>query len=76
MISYGVAGNISQVLDQIYCFCSCSRSIGHKSLLSCFTDDHAANCGIYMDQALLADKMTSKGSSIVDIVDAMDAQFN
>ncbi|MBT4287217.1 MAG: hypothetical protein HOD92_07740 [Deltaproteobacteria bacterium] len=76
MISYGVAGKIPQVLDQIYCFCGCSHSIGHKSLLSCFTDDHAANCGICMDQALLADKMTSKGSSIVEIVDAMDLQFN
>ena len=76
MLSYGVAGQIPQVLDQIYCFCGCSHSIGHKSLLSCFTDDHAANCGICMDQALLADKMTRKGSTIIEIVDAMDAQFN
>lgn len=76
MISYGVAGKIPQVLDQIYCFCGCSHSIGHKSLLSCFTDDHAANCGICMDQALLADKMTNNGGSIIEIVDAMDAQFN
>jgi hypothetical protein len=76
MLSYGVAGQIPQTLDQIYCFCGCSHSIGHKSLLSCFTDDHAANCGICMDQALLAEKMTSKGSTIIEIVDAMDTQFN
>lgn len=76
MMTYGIAGKIPQVLDQIYCFCACSQSIGHKSLLSCFTDNHAANCGICMDQAILADNMISDGSSIIEIVDEMDSRFN
>ncbi len=76
MVSYGIAGRIPQVLDQIYCFCGCSHSIGHKSLLSCFTDDHAANCGICMDQAILAGKMADREKSIIEIVDAMDTRFH
>ncbi len=40
--AYQVAKDIPDVLDQLYCYCGCDRSLGHKSLLSCFTDDHGA----------------------------------
>lgn len=40
--SYQVAHEIPDVLDQIYCYCQCDRHMGHKSLLSCFVDSHAA----------------------------------
>jgi hypothetical protein len=39
-----VAREIPWVLDSIYCYCFCEESpaFRHKSLLSCYTDDHAA----------------------------------
>jgi hypothetical protein len=40
--AYQIANDIPDVLDQLYCYCGCDRSLGHKSLLSCFTDDHGA----------------------------------
>lgn len=40
--AYQIANEIPDLLDQLYCYCGCDRSLGHKSLLSCFTDDHGA----------------------------------
>lgn len=42
--AYRVAKEIPSVLDSIYCFCYCKESpvFKHKSLLSCYVDNHAA----------------------------------
>lgn len=37
-----VAREIPEVLDQLHCYCACDKFLGHKSLLSCYTDSHAA----------------------------------
>ena len=39
--AYEIARAIPEVLDRLYCHCQC-QSIGHKSLLSCYVDDHAS----------------------------------
>jgi hypothetical protein len=41
-IAHQVAREIPDVLDQLYCYCECDKHRGHKSLLSCYTDGHAA----------------------------------
>jgi succinate dehydrogenase/fumarate reductase flavoprotein subunit len=40
--AHEVAARIPDVLDHLYCYCECDKHVGHKSLLSCFTDGHAA----------------------------------
>ena len=40
--AHQVAREIPDVLDQLYCYCACDKHLGHKSLLSCYTDNHAA----------------------------------
>lgn len=42
--AYQVAKEIPWVLDSIYCYCMCEESSAfrHKSLLSCYVDNHAA----------------------------------
>ena len=40
--AYAVARQIPEVLDQLYCYCRCRENFGHKSLLSCFVDNHAS----------------------------------
>jgi hypothetical protein len=42
--AYTIAKEIPWVLDSIYCFCKCEESpaFKHKSLLSCYVDNHAA----------------------------------
>ncbi len=41
-VAHQVAREIPGVLDQLYCYCECDKHMGHKSLLSCYTDGHAA----------------------------------
>jgi len=42
--AYQVAKEIPWALDSIYCYCYCEESpaFKHKSLLSCYVDNHAA----------------------------------
>lgn len=42
--AYQAAKEIPWVLDSIYCYCMCEESpiFKHKSLLSCYVDNHAA----------------------------------
>jgi hypothetical protein len=40
--THQIAREIPDVLDQLYCYCECDKHVGHKSLLSCYTDGHAA----------------------------------
>ncbi len=40
--AYQVAKEIPWLLDSIYCYCFCEESFQHKSLLSCYVDNHAA----------------------------------
>jgi len=73
--AYEAARRVPQVLDGIYCHCNCSKSIGHRSLLTCFESDHASYCGICMGEAMLAEKMHGSGNSLAQIRKAIDAQF-
>lgn len=40
--AYQLAKDIPSILDSIYCYCFCEGSFKHKSLLSCYVDNHAA----------------------------------
>lgn len=42
--AYAAAKKIPWILDSIYCYCRCKESpvFKHKSLLSCYVDDHAS----------------------------------
>ncbi len=42
--AYQAAKEIPWILDSIYCYCYCEESplFRHKSLLSCYVDNHAA----------------------------------
>ena len=52
--AYEVARKIPQTLAQLPCYCECDRGFGHKSLHTCFMDDHASHCAVCVDEALLA----------------------
>jgi len=73
--AYAVARQIPQVLDGLYCHCDCSKHMGHRSLLTCFTGDHAAQCDICMGEAMMAGQMAAAGNSLDQIRKAIDAQF-
>ena len=62
---YETARRYPATLDSIHCFCECAESpmFHHRTLLTCFTDTHAAGCGICLSEARLAGQLTDKGLS-------------
>lgn len=52
--AYRVVREIPQTIAQLPCYCHCDESFGHKSLHTCYEDDHAAHCAVCVDEALLA----------------------
>jgi hypothetical protein len=52
--AYQAAKEIPQTLAQLPCYCHCDRGMGHKSLHSCFEDEHAAHCDVCANEALTA----------------------
>jgi hypothetical protein len=59
--AYQVAKDIPRTLAQLPCYCYCDRGMGHKSLHSCFEDDHAAHCAVCTDEALMAYRLQKQG---------------
>lgn len=73
--AYRIAQEIPEVLDSLYCYCDCKLHFDHKSLLTCYVDEHAKNCDICMDEAFMAYELHSKGMGIEDIRKAVDERF-
>lgn len=61
--AYLLAAKIPGVLYQQPCYCRCDRSVGHKSLRSCFESDHGARCSTCMGEAYYAYQQTKLGKT-------------
>ena len=44
--AYRAVRQIPTTIAQLPCYCHCDEGFGHKSLYSCFEDDHAAHCDV------------------------------
>lgn len=67
-LAYQAAKEIPQTLAQLPCYCHCDRGHGHKSLLSCFESEHGENCGICINEALMAYNLEKRaGLSVSEI---------
>src|SRR3990170_419709 len=75
-LAYQAAKEIPEVLDSLYCFCDCEKHFGHKSLLSCYVDEHAVHCDVCIDEALMAYGMHQQGKDIQTIRKAVDEKFS
>lgn len=66
---YDIARKYPATLDKLHCFCECAENpmFHHKTLLTCFTDTHAAGCGICLSEARLAAQLKDKGLSDEEI---------
>ena len=58
--AYKVVREIPQTIAQLPCYCHCDTGFGHKSLYSCFEDNHASQCAVCVDEALLAYQLQKK----------------
>ena len=52
--AYRAVQQIPVTIAQLPCYCHCDEGFGHKSLYSCFEDEHAAHCAVCVNEALLA----------------------
>jgi uncharacterized protein with PCYCGC motif len=73
--AYQVAKEIPQTLTQLPCFCYCD-TIGHKSLHSCYEDEHSAGCTVCVDSALLASELKQQGLGDAEIRDKLIAKYS
>lgn len=55
--AYKAVQEIPETIAQLPCYCHCDEGFGHKSLHSCFEEDHAAHCAVCVDEALLAHQL-------------------
>ena len=56
-LAYAAVKEMPETIAQLPCYCHCDKGFGHKSLQTCFTDDHAAHCAVCVEEALLAYKL-------------------
>lgn len=74
--AYRAVREIPVTIAQMPCYCHCDRGMGHKSLYSCFEDDHAAHCAVCVNEALMAYKLEKEQKlTAPQIRDRIVAQF-
>ena len=74
--AYRAAREIPVTLAQLPCYCHCDQGFGHKSLYSCYQDDHASHCDVCVREALLALKLEKEQKlSPAQIRDTIVAQY-
>jgi hypothetical protein len=61
--AYELAAKIPKVLYQQPCYCYCDRSMGHKSLHSCFSSTHGAECGTCLKELYYTYTMNKQGKT-------------
>jgi hypothetical protein len=75
--AYQAAREIPQTLTQLPCYCHCDQSMGHKSLHSCFEDEHAASCAVCATEALTAYRLQKEqGLSPAQIRERIIAEYS
>ncbi len=55
--AYAAVREIPETIAQLPCYCRCDQAMGHKSLYSCYVDNHAEQCGVCLNSALKARKL-------------------
>ena len=75
--AYRAVREIPVTIAQLPCYCHCDKEFGHKSLHSCFEDDHASHCAVCVNEALLALKLEKEQKmSPAQIRETIVAQYS
>lgn len=65
--AYAYAAKIKPVLYQLPCYCRCDQAVGHTSLLSCYRDQHGAECEICKKELFYAYEQNRHGKTAPQI---------
>ncbi|MGA9209336.1 MAG: CYCXC family (seleno)protein, partial [Terriglobales bacterium] len=65
--AYELAAKIPTIIYQQPCYCRCDRSVGHKSLHSCFESTHGAHCAACMRELFYTYEQHKAGKTAAQI---------
>ncbi|HWS99584.1 MAG TPA: CYCXC family (seleno)protein [Pyrinomonadaceae bacterium] len=74
--AYRIVKEIPETIAQLPCYCHCDMSFGHKSLYSCFEDNHASQCAVCVNEALIAYNMHKNGVAPAQIREYIIQQYS
>lgn len=72
---YEYARTYPEVFDGIYCTCDCKKSMGHRSLLSCYESDQPTGCMGCQELGEFVGKLAKEGKSLDEIRAAVDKEY-
>jgi hypothetical protein len=75
LAAYAAARELPAVFDGIYCVCRCQRSLGHRSLLSCFESRQPTGCMGCREVAELVARRARAGETLTQIRTAVDREW-
>ena len=58
---YGIATEIPEILNRLYCWCGCIEQGRHRSALACYEDRSAVGCGVCQETARIAWRQVTDG---------------
>src|ERR1700739_4461296 len=61
--AYELAAKVPSAIYQQPCYCRCDRSVGHKSLHSCFERTHGAHCAACMKELFYTYQQNKQGKT-------------
>src|SRR5688500_1210837 len=73
--AYAAARTHPELFDGVYCACECDKSMGHRSLLSCFESRQAIGCMACREEAELVARLARDGKTLAEIRLAVDEEF-
>jgi hypothetical protein len=65
--AYELAAKVPSAIYQQPCYCRCDRSVGHKSLHSCFESTHGAHCAACMKELFYTYQQNKQGKTAAQI---------
>ncbi|HEY0379205.1 MAG TPA: CYCXC family (seleno)protein [Pyrinomonadaceae bacterium] len=74
--AYRVVKEIPETIAQLPCYCHCDVSFGHKSLHTCFEDNHASQCAVCVNEALIAYNLHKNGMAPAQIREYIIQQYS
>lgn len=83
---YQIAGQSTEILEWMPCYCGCGESAGHKNNLNCFIqekredgsivwDDHGTRCLVCLEIAVQSAQLHKEGKSLKEIRQFIDDTY-
>jgi hypothetical protein len=73
--AYAAARAHPELFDGVYCACECDKSMGHRSLLSCFESRQAIGCMACREEGELVGRLARDGKTLDEIRLAVDKEY-